>query len=98
MKRKADRKKKHSVILRVLVLCVSIYMVFSLTGLYKTYNESRKELKALTDRYNVLKAEVDNKRDLLENGSREQIIEQAARERLGYVYSNEEIYTDISGD
>lgn len=98
MKRRKGQKKKHSIILRVLVLGVCLFLVFDLVSLYTTYSESRAEYKALVAEYNALKADVDSRRDLLENGSEEQIIEQAARERLGYVYPDEEIYTDISGD
>ena len=36
--------------------------------------------------------------DLLDGDSHTEIIEKAAREKLGYVYSDEIIYIDISGD
>ena len=98
MKRKKTQKKKHSIILRVMVLGVCLFLVLDLIGLYKTYNNSKKEYNELTAKYNSLKADVEARRDLLKNGSEEDIIEQAARERLGYVYPNEEIYTDISGE
>ena len=98
MERKKPPKKKHSIILRVMVLGVCLFLVFDLVGLYKTYNDSVDEYNKLKAKYNSLKADVDSRRDLLENGSQQQIIEQAARERLGYVYPNEEIYTDISGE
>jgi cell division protein FtsB len=43
-------------------------------------------------------ANIEELRTLLESGSKEQMIEKAARERLGYVYADEEIYVDISGN
>lgn len=98
MSRKKQPKKKHSIILRIMVLGVCLFLVFDLVGLYKTYNDSMNEYKELKEKYDSIKADVDSRRDLLKNGSREDIIEQAARERLGYVYPNEEIYTDISGE
>lgn len=98
MARKQKNAKKHSITLRVLVLFVSLYMVFSLTSLYTTYNDSIKERNALKKNLQLKKETVAELKDLLKNGSQEEIIEQAARDRLGYVYSNEEIYTDISGD
>lgn len=98
MKRKKPQKKKHSIILRVMVLGVCLFLVFILVGLYKEYNNLVKERNDYEAKLNSLKADVDIRRDLLENGSQEDIIEQAARERLGYVYPNEEIYTDISGE
>lgn len=35
---------------------------------------------------------------MLEDGSKTKIIEKAARERLGYVYPDEQIFIDISGN
>ena len=35
---------------------------------------------------------------LLEDGSKTKIIDKAARERLGYVYPDEQIFIDISGN
>ena len=44
---------------------------------------------------NIKKSELT---ELLEEGSQADIVEKAARERLGYVYSDEVIYIDISGN
>ena len=66
MKKKKRRNK--SIILRIMILGVCAYMVFTFAGLWKTWNDSTK------------------------------IIEKAARERLGYVYPDEQIFIDISGN
>ena len=98
MKRKKTQKKKHSIILRVMVLAVSLFLIFDLVSLYSTYSDSVEEYELKMAEYDQKKANIDSLKNLLETGSTEDIIEQAARERLGYVYPNEEIYTDISGD
>ena len=82
MKKKKRRNK--SIILRIMILGVCAYMVFTFAGLWKTWNDSTKQL-------NELKA-------MLEDGSKTKIIEKAARERLGYVYPDEQIFIDISGN
>jgi len=35
---------------------------------------------------------------MLQDESNTQIIEKAARERLGYIYSDEQVFVDISGN
>ncbi|MCQ2441275.1 MAG: septum formation initiator family protein [Clostridia bacterium] len=94
----AKRKRKKSVILRLLVLCVSVYMIVTLTGLFKTLDESQSKLNKLQEKYRTELAQVEELKVLLEEGSQSAIVEKAARERLGYVYSDEEIYIDISGN
>lgn len=95
---KQKRKYKKSVLLRLLVLCVSLYMVFTLASLWRTLNESRVRLDELKKEYKLEQNEVEELKALLDGGSQEQIIEKAARDRLGYVFSDEEIYIDISGN
>lgn len=92
------RKRKKSILLRLLVLSVSVYMIATLASLWNTLNDSRIELKNLEEQYAAQQASVEELKALLESGSQEQMIERAARERLGYVYADEEIYIDISGN
>ncbi len=94
----ARRKKaKKSIILRVLVLGVSVYMVATLISLWNTLSQDRATLAELQHQYRMEELELEELKSLLSDGSQSQIIEKAARERLGYVYSDEEIYIDISG-
>lgn len=93
----ARKKAKKSILLRVLVLGVSIYMVATLIGLWNTLSEDRATLAELQNQYRMEELELEELKTLLSDGSQSQIIEKAARERLGYVYSDEEIYIDISG-
>ena len=91
------KKKDRSVILRVLVLLVSVYLIYSLSSLWTDLAEGKKKL----DDYNQQIAETDRKineyKNLLNEGNEAKIIEKAARERLGYYYPDEEVYIDISG-
>ena len=92
MARKAKRRK--SVILRLLVLCVSAYMVFSLTSLYTELSNGKKTLSALEAQRDQSAAYNEELRETLKDDKK--IIEKAARERLGYAYTDETEYRDIS--
>lgn len=92
------QKKRKSIILRLLFIGVAGYMIFNLFNLWNTLNESRKTLAGLEETYNQKQAEISELTELLEEGSQADIVEKAARERLGYVYSDEVIYIDISGN
>ncbi len=95
---KAKRKHKKSIIVRVIVLGVSVYMVATLMGLWSELNESRATLAKLQQQRDTEQLRIEELKELLESGSYNDIIEKAARERLGFVYSDEEIYIDISGN
>ena len=58
----------------------------------------KEELKSLENHRDSLKLTIQEYKTLLESDSHAAIIEKAARERLGFVYSDEEIYIDISGN
>lgn len=96
MRQKPKRKK--SLILRLIVLGVSVYMVATLIGLGNQLAQDRETLKQYEKQRDTLKLENEELKALLDSESHSEIIEKAARERLGFVYSDEEIYIDISGN
>jgi len=99
MKKKkiVKNKKNKSIILRLLIIAVCCYFAISLADLWGQLNDSRKEL----DEQNKIKAklsqEIEEYQALLNADSDEEIIEKAARERLGYIKSGEQIFVDTSG-
>lgn len=95
---KKKKRKNKSIILRVMILGVCVYMIATLSGLWNTLNQSRKELEALKAQYEAEQNDIEELRTILEYGSQSQIIEKAARERLGFVYPDEQIFIDISGN
>ena len=96
MKQKPKRKK--SVIVRLIVLGVAVYMVASLINLGNELAENLAQLAELEKQRDLEKIQIEELKALLDSDSHSAIIEKAARERLGYVYSDEEIYIDISGN
>lgn len=95
MKRKP--KKNKSIILRLFILGVCVYMTVTLIGLWNNLNESRAELALLEEQLEAEQNDIDELRAMLDSDSDTQLIEKAARERLGYIYSDEQVFIDISG-
>ena len=95
---KKKKRKNKIILLRIMILGVCVYMLATLSGLWNTLNESRKELEALKEQYAAEQNDIDELRAMLEDGSEAKIIEKAARERLGYVYPDEQVFIDISGN
>lgn len=96
MKKKKRRQK--SILLRVVILGVCVYMIVTLAGLWKTLNESRSQLAELQQEYDITANEIEELKAMLADGSQAKMIEKAARERLGYVFSDEQVFIDISGN
>ena len=95
---KQKPKKQRSVILRLLLLGVCAYMTVTLASLWNVLAESKKEREGLKLQYNQEVNDIEQLRSMLEEESNDKIIEKAARERLGYIYSDEQIFVDISGN
>lgn len=96
MKQKPKRRK--SVILRILVLGLAVYLIVSLTALVDDLAEVKAEYDSVNEEYNSKMLYRDEMKELIESDSYDAIIEKAARERLGYVYGDETIYIDNSGN
>ena len=92
------KNKNKSIILRVLILGVCVYMIATLLNLWSTLNQSRQKLKSLEAQYASEQNDIDELTEILKDDSNTQIIEKAARERLGYIYSDEQVFLDISGN
>lgn len=99
MKRKPKKQKKQkSILLRVFILFVCGYFAVTLGSLWDKLNDSIKELEDLKSQLEAEENEVEELREILNADSNTPLIEKAARERLGYIYSDEQVFVDISGD
>lgn len=90
-------KKRKSIIFRILFLAFTIYIIISFTSLQVQLIGSKRELNSKTAHLNEINLEIEEVLHLLENGNETDLIEKAARERLGYYYPDEDVYIDISG-
>ncbi len=91
------RERKKSILWRLLIIGISVYMIATLVGLWSTLNDSRAELRSLEAQLVAQQTDIDELKSLLDSNSHDELVERAARERLGYVYSDEQIFIDISG-
>lgn len=98
MSTKAAPKTQKSIVLRLLVVAVCLYLLISLGGLYKELVSGKNELAEVEAQKAETQLNIDEMNDLLENGTEEEIIEKAARDRLGYVYADEKVYVDVAGN
>lgn len=99
MKRKPKKQKKQkSILLRLFILFVCGYFAVTLGSLWGKLNDSVEELEDLKAQLAEEENEVEELREVLNADSNIPLIEKAARERLGYIYSDEQVFVDISGD
>ncbi len=92
------KTKNKSILLRLLIVVFCAYMFISLGTLFKELSESREALAQVQTEIDETSSRIDEDKNLLENSTEEELIERAARERLGYVYPNEQVFVDISGN
>ena len=89
--------KRKSVILRILLLVFSIYIIISMTNLQIQLIDRTRELKSGEALLEAKNLQIEELVRLLDSGTEAELIEKAARERLGYVYPEEQVYVDLSG-
>lgn len=89
---RTKQKPKKSIFVRLLVIAVSFYMVFTLVDLMKVYSEKKAELTSLERQLSEKQSGIDDLRAILKDGSEKELIEKAARERFDFVDPDEEVY------
>ena len=91
---KQKPKRRRSFILRFVALGVAVYFIISLLNLSDELVAAKAELAQLEQEYNSKLLYNEELQQLLDSGSREEIIEKAARDRLGYVYDGETVFRE----
>lgn len=92
------KKKERSILLRVLVLFVSVYLIYSLSSLWTELADGKRKLTYYNDQIAETERKIDEYKNLLAEGNEVKIIEKAARDRLGYVFTDEQVFIDVSGN
>ena len=92
MNSKRKNVSKQSFFLRVALLIFSIYAIYSLIQLQAVLIAGKSELSNLVNE--AKEQEIKNKEleALLNDGNENTLIERAARDKLGYVYSDEQVF------
>ena len=97
MAKRRKSAKSGSIVLRFALLALSVYMVYSMISLQAQLASKKRELEENQRIISEQKMSIDEIKQLLSNGSKDDLSERAARDKLDFVYKNEEIYEDISG-
>lgn len=92
------KKKERSILLRVLVLFVSLYLIYSLSSLWTELADGKRKLIYYNEQIAETERKIDEYKNLLAEGNEVKIIEKAARDRLGYVFADEQVFIDVSGN
>ena len=85
-----------SIVLRVLIIVFCIYLLITVGALVKELSSSLDTLKATQDENKQTSDRIEEKNNLLQNSTEQELIERAARESLGYLYPNEQVIEDIN--
>ncbi|MGN0172887.1 MAG: septum formation initiator family protein [Acutalibacteraceae bacterium] len=86
------------IVFKVAILLLAFYLVYSMISLQTELVAERKVLSQAQEKISSYKVSNKELQDLLKNGSQQELVEKAARDKLGFVYANEEIYEDIKGN
>lgn len=97
------KSRKHNnagkrIVFKFSIVLLAFYLVYSMISLQTQLVDSRKTLVQKQEEISALKVSNAELESLLKNGSHDELVERAAREKLGFVYANEEIYEDIKGN
>lgn len=100
MKKDRSQTKKRSfasTFLKLAVVCVAVYVAFSLVSLQIELAEKRQTLSKLEEQKQQLMLSNEEKKQLIEKSDQDEFVEQIAREYFDFAYPDEQIYIDISG-
>ena len=97
-KRTKSNNASKRVVFKISIVLLAFYLVYSMISLQAQLVSSRKILAQKQEEISALKVSNKELESLLKNGSHNELVERAAREKLGFVYANEEIYEDIKGN
>ena len=93
---KKKKRGNKSIILRIMILGVCAYMVFTFAGLWKTWNDSTKQLNELKAQYSAEKNDIEELKALLEDGSKTRDHRKGCARALGICLSGRaDIYRHI---
>lgn len=90
-------RKRTGLIIKLVFLCLAVYMVFSFIQLQVELASKQEKLAALEAEYEQQILKNEELQGVLDLGADEEYYERMARERLNYAYPDEQVFIDISG-
>jgi len=86
-----------SVLVRIAFLAFAIYAVVTLTDAQIELVKNKRMLAELHAAVEQKSLTVEELQQLYDTGTQQDFIERAARDKLGYVYADEQIFMDSGG-
>ncbi len=93
----SPKHRRKSIILRIVLLAFAVFSIVNLINLEADLLEKNREKAEKVAELEEKNLQISEALHLLEDGNEAELIEKAARERLGYVYPDEKVYQDLSG-
>ncbi len=87
-----------SYIFRFALLGFACYLVISCVKLQIELVNQKQVLSEQRQQNTEIELEIERLSNLIENGDDADFIEDAARERLGFVFPDEEVYKSVTGN
>lgn len=83
-----------SVVMRLMVIALSLYLIFSLITVLRDYRTQYKNYQNVLKKKEQYEDNIGELKSICNDKSKEKMIENAARERFGFAYPNEDFYWD----
>lgn len=90
------RKKRKYLIFKLSILALVLMICFQIVSLQCQLYQKKVDISSLQQQLTQQKQVNENLEKTLDSGNSNENIEKIAREKLGYVYPFERVYTDVT--
>lgn len=97
MKAAAKRRSKN-ILVKLILIAFAVFAIFTLAKLQIQLIQKKDDLAELKAEEQVKQQNADELNSLIEKGDSSDLIERSARDKLDYVYADEDIITDATGN
>ena len=94
--KEAAQKKKKNIILRIAVIALGVYLLYTLIATQAKINEMKATLDTRKQEYSEKLIQNEELQKTVDSYGTDEFIEKQARSKLGYAYSDEHFYIDFS--
>lgn len=96
--RVTGKSRNGNIIIKLILIAFAIFALLTLAKLQVQLFEEREELAALKQEKAEKQATQEELEDLKKNGTKSDLIEKAARDKLDYVYKDDIVINDTTGN
>ena len=89
------KNKNKKFLKKIIVISIAIYVIYTLIAQQKTLNAYSNEKEKYQEQISKEKEDTNNLKEMEENVTSPEYIENIAREKLGMYLTNEKVFIDI---